>query len=108
MCIRDRSNTASGTYTFTPSAGQCAASGTLSVTVYSDFDYTIAEDCANNVSTLEVIASNSSFNEGTASYNWQYNGNQNIGANDAMFNVTNYVNSTSVTETFPMLSLIHI
>jgi gliding motility-associated-like protein len=96
------SNTASGTYTFTPSAGQCAASGTLSVTVYSDFDYTIAEDCANNVSTLEVIASNSSFNEGTASYNWQYNGNQNIGANDAMFNVTNYVNSTSVTETFPM------
>jgi gliding motility-associated-like protein len=96
------SNTASGTYTFTPSAGQCAAPGTLSVTVYNDFDYTIVEDCANNVFTLEVIASNSTFNEGTASYNWQYNGNLNIGANDAMFNVTNYVNSTSVTETFPM------
>lgn len=90
------STSVSGVYTFTPDAGQCATTTTLTVTLQSAFSFDIDGACQGNTFILEPIATENSFDENTSSYNWVYNGNT-VGT-DFEFNATEYLsNNTSVT-----------
>jgi len=95
-------NTASGTYTFVPTIGQCATNGSLSVTVQSGFDFEITGGCVGNNFVLEVVPVNNSFDSNTASYAWYTSNQQSVGNNSTTFNVTEYLNSTETTEELPI------
>jgi gliding motility-associated-like protein len=95
-------NTASGVYTFTPDAGQCANNGTIPVTVQNGFDFEITANCVNNNYTLEVVPLSNSFDVTLANYTW-YNSNlQAIGTNSNLFSVTDYLASTPANEIVPI------
>jgi gliding motility-associated-like protein len=93
---------AAGTYTFTPDAGQCAAAGTLAVSLQAGFDFAVDGACLNNDYTLTVSALATSFDTATASYVWQNSASQTVGLNATTFNVTEYLASTPATETMPV------
>lgn len=93
---------AAGTYTFTPDAGQCAAPGTLAVSLQAGFDFAIDGACLNNDYTLTVSALAASFDTATASYVWQNSSSQTVGLNANTFNVAEYLASTPATETMPV------
>lgn len=93
---------APGTYTFTPDAGQCAANGTLAVTLQAGFDFAIDGACLNNDYTLTVSALATTFDVATASYVWQNSSNQTVGLNANTFNVTEYLASTPAEEAMPV------
>ncbi|MFT3793781.1 gliding motility-associated C-terminal domain-containing protein [Flavobacterium sp.] len=59
-------NTATTTYTFTPTAGQCASAATLTIVVNAAPDFTISEGCNGFNYTLNAVQANAS----TASYAW--------------------------------------
>ncbi|MBC7524042.1 MAG: gliding motility-associated C-terminal domain-containing protein, partial [Flavobacterium sp.] len=96
------SNTASGTYTFTPNAGQCAIATTISIVVQSDFDFEVKGDCMNNNFILEVKALTSNLDLNTASYEWQNANGVSIGTNNPTFNATNYITSNSLGNSLPV------
>ncbi|WP_333600614.1 choice-of-anchor L domain-containing protein [Flavobacterium sp.] len=95
-------NTISGTYTFTPDAGQCANNGSLAVTVQSSFDFALDGNCIGNDFTITVSALNTSFDVTTANYTWYNSNGQSVGTNANTFNVTEYLASTSAAETPPI------
>jgi gliding motility-associated-like protein len=53
-------NTATTTYTFTPTAGQCASTTTLTITVNVSPDFTISEGCDGVSYTLTAVQNNAS------------------------------------------------
>jgi gliding motility-associated-like protein len=93
---------AAATYTFTPDAGQCAATGTLAITLQAGFDFAIDGACLNNAYTLTVSALATSFDTATASYAWQNSNSQVVGLNANTFNVTEYLASTPAAEPMPV------
>ncbi|MDN3677713.1 fibronectin type III domain-containing protein [Flavobacterium paronense] len=95
-------NTTSGTYTFTPTAGQCAINGSLSVTVQSAFDFELSGQCVGEDFILEVTAVNNTINLNTANFVWFNSNNQAVGNNSSTFNVTEYLNSTEPIEELPI------
>ncbi len=96
------STTASNTYTFTPSGGQCAIATTLAVTVLDAFDFEITGGCLDNKFVLQVASLAGTFDVNNASYNWQDNAT-NVGTNDPVFDVSEYLNSTPATELLPIM-----
>jgi gliding motility-associated-like protein len=54
------SNTATTTYTFTPTTGQCASSANLTITVNAPSDFTISEGCDGVSYTLNAFQINAS------------------------------------------------
>ncbi|MGL2963767.1 gliding motility-associated C-terminal domain-containing protein [Flavobacterium sp. RSB2_4_14] len=95
-------NTASGIYTFTPSSGECATNGSLSVTVQDGFDFEISGGCVDFKFILEVKALNNSFDISTANFEWFNSSQQSVGNNSNTFNVTEYLNSTTAIEELPI------
>jgi len=95
-------NTISGIYTFTPSIGECATNGSLSVTVQDGFDFEITGSCVGNNFILEVKVLNNSFDINSAEFEWFNSSQQSIGNNENTFNVTNYLNSTTEIEDLPI------
>jgi gliding motility-associated-like protein len=95
-------NTTTTTYTFTPTAGQCASNGTLIVPVFADFDFSLSGNCIGSQFTLQVDVLSNSFDSTTANYAWHTSSNQSVGTNSSTFNVTEYLASTPATETLPM------
>ena len=95
-------NTTSGVYTFVPNTGQCANDGSLSVTVQSAFDFEITGSCVGDDFILEVTAVNNSIDINTANFVWMNSNNQTVGNNSNTFNVSEYLNSTTVTEEMPI------
>ncbi|HLP64568.1 choice-of-anchor L domain-containing protein [Flavobacterium sp.] len=94
------STSVSGTYTFTPDAGQCATTTTLTVTLQSAFSFAIDGACQGNAFILEPFATENSFDENTSSYSWVYNGT--IVGTDFDFNATEYL-SDNTSVTLPMV-----
>jgi gliding motility-associated-like protein len=84
------STSASGTAAFVPS-----------------FDFTISEGCVNNNYVLEVIPTSNSFDVTTATFDWHY-GTPTVGSNSPTFDVTAYLNSTSVVETLPLTFSVNV
>ena len=72
-------NTATTTYTFTPTAGQCAGTASLIIEVNPLPQFTISEGC-NGVYTLSAIQTNSS----GSSYAWYDSSNIQIGSDDTV------------------------
>lgn len=81
------------TYTFTPIVGECAKSISKEIQVHDDFDFEFKHYCQAGNYTLEVFPKAYSFDLYSASVTWQHN-NVTVG-NDAVFDVTSYVNSIS-------------
>ncbi|NUY82364.1 gliding motility-associated C-terminal domain-containing protein [Flavobacterium sp. MAH-1] len=59
-------NTETTTYTFTPTAGQCASTATLTITVNDSPDFTITQGCNGINYTLTAVQNNSA----NSSYAW--------------------------------------
>ncbi|MFC6095146.1 gliding motility-associated C-terminal domain-containing protein [Flavobacterium qiangtangense] len=93
------SNTNSGTYTFTPNAGQCATSVSLNVTVGS-ISALISEECTNKALLLNVSPLSNSYNPNDVDYIWKNANGTEVG-NSENFNATEYVSGIS-NPTFPM------
>ena len=70
-------------------------------TIAPAFDFVITDGCVNNNFTLEVVPTGSSFDVNTATVNWQYNGTP-VTPNGTTFDVTAYLNSTTVVEPLPL------
>ena len=87
-------------YSFTPNPGQCANTGTWTVTVLPTFDFSITQGCLNNNYTLQ-ITEGIGVDLDNASFQWSFN-NQNIGNNNISFNVTEYLASTQANEQLPL------
>jgi|LakMenEpi03Aug12_release.lakeMendotaPanAssembly.Ray.scaffolds.fasta_scaffold36428_1 gliding motility-associated-like protein len=96
------SSSGSSTYTFTPNAGQCANPFDLLVSVQNVIDFEITGSCVSNNFVLEVTPVNNTFNINTASFNWLTSNQQSVGSNSNTFNVTQYLNSTTIVEELPI------
>ncbi|MEN9322743.1 MAG: putative adhesin [Bacteroidota bacterium] len=78
------SNTADGSYVFTPSAGQCAVSQTLAVTVTPPINLLIDGGCDNGTYVLTVSSDSPTFNAATATYQWVDSTGATIGTSDSV------------------------
>ncbi len=76
------SNTADGSYVFTPSAGQCAVPQTLSVVVTPPINLIVDGGCDNGIYVLTVSSDTPGFDESTATFQWLDSSNNVVG-NDA-------------------------
>ena len=94
--------TQSGSYTFTPNSGQCAANGVWNVTVLPSFDFEISGSCVATDYTLAVASLNNSVDLSTASFTWMNAALQMVGNNQSTFNVSQYLNSTPTIEQLPI------
>ncbi len=94
------SSTATTTYTFTPNAGECANSTSVQVVVLYDFDFVYDGYCKNGEYMLEVSPSNATFAIDSATFIWQHNAT--TVSTNSIFNVTAYLNSTTIVETLPI------
>ncbi|WP_139149771.1 fibronectin type III domain-containing protein [Flavobacterium caeni] len=68
------SNTQSGTYTFTPTAGQCSSVQVLTVTVTNEPQVGLTEGCDGSNYVLTAVPLNGSFDPETVTYSWTANG----------------------------------
>jgi gliding motility-associated-like protein len=94
----------SGTYSViaTDTATGCSSTSQSGVaTISPAFSFTITDACVNNNFTLEVVPNANSFDVNTASFTWQYGGNT-VATNSSTFDVTSYLNATTVVETLPL------
>ncbi len=94
-------NTQSGTYVFTPNAGQCYTTGSLSVTIANGFDFTLTDGCLDNNFTINVVPTNNSFDANVASYSWSL-GSTPVPGTDQSLNVTSYINGLSTQPQLPL------
>jgi gliding motility-associated-like protein len=107
-------NTSSGgTYdvVITNASGCTSTSDSATVTFVPALDYTIKAECVNNNFILEVIPSNNTFDVSTSSFAWEYvvgSTTTPVGSNNATFDVTNYVNSTTQTELLPLTFSVNV
>ncbi len=77
-----------------------SASGTAAF--FPSFDFTLFGECLDNKFTLEVIPTGNSFDLNTSNFYWMdSNGNQ-IGSNNATFDVTTFVSSLSPVPSLPL------
>jgi len=94
--------TETGSYVFTPNNGQCASSGTWTVTITPSFDFEITGSCVGSNFTLQISPINQSFDMTTATFSWSNSEMQTIGTNESTLNVTQYVNGTPEQEAVPI------
>ncbi|MCW4469777.1 gliding motility-associated C-terminal domain-containing protein [Flavobacterium sp. MFBS3-15] len=73
-------NTATTTYTFTPSAGQCATTATMTITVNELPDFTISEGCVGGDYTLTAVQADGS----NSLYAWFSPAGTQIGSGDSV------------------------
>jgi gliding motility-associated-like protein len=93
-------------YLFTPSSG-CATTTLVTISVLPQIAIDVNTDCENNVFTIGAqLANNSDLI--VTNYEWFNQNGQTVGLNAPTFNVTEYVRSTSETETFPIQFSIRI
>ncbi|UUC46751.1 choice-of-anchor L domain-containing protein [Flavobacterium cerinum] len=90
------SNTATGTYTFTPDAGQCAKTNTLTVTVQDPFSFDIFGDCIGNQFVLTVQTSDTNLDLSNAHFQWYNSNGTAVGSDSPTFNVSEYFTSHTV------------
>ncbi len=98
-------NTTSGSYVFTPNAGQCASNVTLNVTV-GQLDFKVDNGCEGGNYRLTVVPI-SDFDSNDVDYEWKNNQGIRVGT-DSSLNVTELLNSTPVEEEFPITYTIQV
>ncbi|MBA9074377.1 gliding motility-associated-like protein [Flavobacterium gossypii] len=100
------SNTTSGSYVFTPNAGQCAPSITLSVTV-GNVNFEINNECQDGDYVITVVTVAGSFDSNEADYQWT-NSQGGIVGTDSYLNITDLLNATPVEEEFPITYYVRV
>ncbi|MEN0082967.1 MAG: hypothetical protein AAGC51_15980, partial [Flavobacterium lindanitolerans] len=98
-------NTKSGSYVFTPNAGQCASNVTLNVTV-GQLDFKVDNGCEGGNYRLTVVPI-SDFDSNDVDYEWKNNQGIRVGT-DSSLNVTELLNSTPVEEEFPITYTVQV
>lgn len=86
-------------YIFTPNSTFCADEITTSFIIIDEFSISFVEKCENNEFSVEAIIDE---NIVGTNYVWMNENNQTIGSNSPFLNVTQYIRSTTETETFPL------
>ncbi len=99
-------NLTSGTYTFTPDAGQCATTTTLSVTVTSPILVELSGGCQSVQYILTATPLSGSFDPLTATYLWQNALGVDVGTNQSL--VVPEAGSYTVTVTSNGCSIVSI
>ena len=96
--------TYSVTYTVAPDAATCNAGGTNTetFTLAEEILFTIDGECNGAAYILTATPTDSSFDPATVSYQWSTASGAPIGNDSAQLNVSDYLSSTSVIETFPI------
>lgn len=87
-------NTETTTYTFTPTAGQCASSATLTVTVNAAPDFTISQGCEGGNYTLHAVQSDAT----NSLYAWFDTAGTQIGSASSVVVTTSGVYELVVTQ----------
>ncbi|MCZ8145159.1 fibronectin type III domain-containing protein [Flavobacterium sp.] len=106
--VANFSTTVAGTYSVTitdTTTGCTSTSASGTVVFVPSFNFTIDAGCNGDEYVLEVQAINNTFDIGGASFDWVWiNGSTStpVGANQATFNVTDYLNSTTQVEELPL------
>ena len=93
-------NTATTTYTFTPTAGQCASTATMTITVNPELTagVSIAASATTICDGTSVTFTATPTNGGTSpSYVWKKNGTSISGANASTYSTTSLVNGDVIT-----------
>jgi gliding motility-associated-like protein len=96
-----------GTYSVVISnTSGCSSTSASGVAAFApSFDFAINDACVNNNFTLEVIPTANSFDVSTSNFAWELvstTGNIVVGTNSSTFDVTSYLNSTTVSELLPI------
>lgn len=89
-------NTTSGSYVFTPNAGQCAVGTTLQVTL-STFEIDFDQKCVGGEFIVTAIPINATFFPDIVNYLWKDSQGVTVGSNEETLNVTELMNSTMIT-----------
>jgi len=82
------SNQVSGTYVFTPAAGQCSSVQSLSVTVTGEPKVGITDGCNGNDYVLTAVPLNQSYDPESVTYAWTANGVPVAGADGPSITIT--------------------
>jgi gliding motility-associated-like protein len=96
--------TQTSSYTFTPNSGECAFPATTQIQVFDNFNFEANAYCLEKEFFIEIESTTVDFASSTI--NWEYN-NLDV-FSGTLFNVTNYLNSTEVTETLPLNFIVTI
>ncbi len=100
--------TGTGTYTFTPTLGICAKEKTITITYVPEILSEIKSECINTNYTLTVNPIGNSFNLNNT-YIWKDKlGNIITGSTTPSFNVTQYIESTTLNESVPLTYSVEI
>jgi gliding motility-associated-like protein len=83
------------TYTFTPNATECALNTTAQISIYEDFDFSYNIKCLNRNFLIEANTIYSGIE-----FTWQINGTTVF--TGLTFNLSEYLNSTSLVESLPI------
>lgn len=103
------SNTLSGDYQFTPTAGQCfIMPPQLHVTVYDSFNFEITGSCIDKNFILQVTPLANSFDINTANVTWYNSSNAVVNSNSPTFNVTEYLATNSIIPQLPITFVANI
>ena len=78
------SNTADGSYVFTPNAGQCALPQTLAVTVTPPINIIVDGGCDNGIYILTATSDSINFDPNTATYQWVDGSGATIGTDESV------------------------
>jgi gliding motility-associated-like protein len=78
------SNTADGSYVFTPNAGQCALPQTLAVTVTPPINIIVDGGCDNGIYILTATSDSINFDPNTAIYQWVDGSGATIGTDESV------------------------
>lgn len=99
---------APGEYTVTysvaanPATCTVASTDTDTFTINAEITFEIDGECNGAAYVLTATPTNASFDPALVSYQWSTANGTPVGSDSAEFNVTDYVNSTTAVETFPM------
>ncbi|MFP9098323.1 gliding motility-associated C-terminal domain-containing protein [Flavobacterium sp. RHBU_24] len=92
------------TYTVPADAATCNMGGTdtFTFTINTEITFEITGECNGAAYVLTAMPTNTSYDPELVLYQWSTAGGTPVGTDSAEFNVTDYVNSTSAIEAFPM------
>ncbi len=97
-------NTTNGNYVFTPDPNQCGSSVTLTVNI-TDFSFTFNEKCEGRNFIIEAVLEDSLPD---SNYEWTLENSSSILSEESFLNVTELLNSSNFTATFPITFFLKI
>ena len=96
-------NTTTRTYVFTPNAGICATTKTITINVIQELFVDVNYECKDASYILTALPTNNSFDSNNVTYLWKdETGSVIPNPNSSILNVSKYSESTTRLESFPL------